>query len=162
MSGRTLHLERLVAHLAWADERVLASLRAARAPLPPAISLYAHVLGAEHVWLTRIAGAPTAVAVWPDLSVEECATLAAENAAELRSLVESLDPEDLDRQVTYRNTSGAEFSTGLEDMLLHVAMHGSYHRGQIAALLRSAGHEPSPTDYIQWVRGAAAATRAPA
>jgi uncharacterized damage-inducible protein DinB len=44
-------------------------------------------------------------------------------------------------------------------MLTHVAMHGSYHRGQIAAALRAGGDIPSPTDYIAFVRGAPAATR---
>jgi uncharacterized damage-inducible protein DinB len=43
---------------------------------------------------------------------------------------------------------------------VHVAMHGSYHRGQITMLVRDAGAEPQPTDYIAFVRGAPAATRA--
>ena len=161
MSGTTRHLERLVEHLGWADQRVLTSLRASRAPLPPAISLYAHVLGAEHVWLSRIAGRDAVVAVWPELTLEECEQLASNNFAELRALVRTTGSDDLERAITYRNSSGAEFTTGLEDILLHVAVHGAYHRGQVAALLRSAGDEPSPTDYIQWVRGAAAAKRQP-
>jgi uncharacterized damage-inducible protein DinB len=98
--------------------------------------------------------------VWPELSLQECAQLATENADALRALVASLGDGEGMRQVIYRNSSGDEFSTGLEDILLHVAMHGAYHRGQVAALLRSAGDEPGPTDYIQWVRGVAAATRA--
>ncbi|MGK2960850.1 MAG: DinB family protein [Gemmatimonadaceae bacterium] len=154
------HLSRLVDHLEWADERVLQSLRAARAPLPAAISLFSHVLGAEHTWLNRISGELPRVAVWPELSFQQCAQLAAENADTLRGLVASLGGDDGMRQITYRNSSGAEFTTGLEDILLHVAMHGAYHRGQVAALLRSAGDEPSPTDFIQWVRRAATATRA--
>ena len=153
------HITRLIEHLAWADERVLASLRGSRVPLPAALSLYSHVLGAEHVWLKRISGDAANVAVWPDLSLDECARLARENADSLRNLAASTSTEGLKRQVTYRNSAGAEFTTELEDILMHVSIHGAYHRGQVAALLRSAGDEPSPTDYIQWVRGAAAATR---
>ena len=37
-------------------------------------------------------------------------------------------------------------------VLTHVALHGSYHRGQIAALIRSGGDEPINTDYIMWLR----------
>ena len=40
-------------------------------------------------------------------------------------------------------------------------LHGAYHRGQIALLLREGGAEPAPTDYIAFVRGAPAATRTP-
>ncbi len=154
------HLGRLVDHMEWADERVLQSLRSARAPLPAAISLFSHVLGAEHTWLRRINGEKPQVAVWPELTFQQCAQLAAENSNALRGLVASLGAGEGMRQVTYRNSSGAEFTTGLEDILLHVAVHGAYHRGQVAALLRSAGDEPSPTDYIQWVRGGAVAARA--
>jgi uncharacterized damage-inducible protein DinB len=43
-----------------------------------------------------------------------------------------------------------------------VALHGAYHRGQIAAALRGAGAVPEPTDFIAFARGSAAATRADA
>jgi len=33
-----------------------------------------------------------------------------------------------------------------------VALHGSYHRGQVAAAVRAAGGEPVNTDYITYVR----------
>jgi uncharacterized damage-inducible protein DinB len=42
-----------------------------------------------------------------------------------------------------------------------VALHGSYHRGQIALLVRAGGSTPAPTDYIAFIRGAPAATRTP-
>ena len=155
------HLRRLIDHLEWADERVLGSLRDCRTPLPAAINLYSHVLGAEHAWITRINGTPPTVAIWPEVTLDECEIIARKNVAALHELLAGLAPDDLDREITYRNSAGVEFTTGLQDILLHVALHGSYHRGQVAALLRSAGDTPSPTDYIQWVRGAAAATRAP-
>jgi uncharacterized damage-inducible protein DinB len=40
----------------------------------------------------------------------------------------------------------------VEDVLLHVALHGSYHRGQIAAAVRAAGGEPVNTDFVTWTR----------
>jgi len=153
------HLRRLIEHMAWADERVLQSLRSCKVPLPAAIGLYSHVLGSEHTWLTRVTGESPSIAVWPEMSLDDCERIAAQNARALHDLVGSLTAADLSRPVTYRNTAGTEFTTGLEDILLHVALHGSYHRGQVAALLRSAGDTPSPTDYIQWIRGAPAATR---
>jgi uncharacterized damage-inducible protein DinB len=35
---------------------------------------------------------------------------------------------------------------------LHIAFHGVYHRGQIAALVRQHGGEPAYTDFIRAVR----------
>ena len=153
------HLTRLIEHLAWADERAVGALRAAATPPADALELMAHVLGAEHVWLARLEGRPARVAVWPTLSVEECAALAAENRREYRRALAALDAPALDEAVRYRNSAGAEFLSRREDILLHVALHGMYHRGQVALLLRRAGFEPAPTDYIAFVRGSPAATR---
>lgn len=153
------HLEKLADHLAWADQLCLDSLRRCRTPLPAAIGLYEHVIAAESTWLSRIDGAPQRLPIWPEIPLDECEAASRVTIAKLRSLVSGLKPEDLERQITYRNSARAQFTTGLEDILLHVFLHGSYHRGQVAALLRSAGESPNPTDYIAWVRGAPAATR---
>ena len=55
------------------------------------------------------------------------------------------------------NSAGEHFETTVSDILTHVALRRAYHRGQVAHLLRQAGAEPQPTDYIPIVRGASAA-----
>ncbi len=159
MSDTIQVLQRLFTHLAWADERALSALRAAPNAEPRLRELYAHVLGAEHHWLCRMSGAPPKVPVWPELSLEACAALAQENHTEFRGLVNETTRPKLDRAVTYRNSAGLEFTSTVEDILLHVALHGAYHRGQIASGLRMGGFTPQATDYIAWSRGAPAATR---
>lgn len=153
------HLTHLISHLEWADARLLASLRTVHVPDPSIVGLYAHILGAECEWLARIEARKAEAAVWPDLTLEECAGLAARNAAALQEFVARLATEDLARPVTYRNSAGLEFTSTVEDILLHVALHGAYHRGQVARALRQAGAVPQPTDYIAFIRGAPAATR---
>jgi uncharacterized damage-inducible protein DinB len=154
------HISRLVAHMGWADHKVLEALRAARSPAPQTFALYSHLLGAEHVWLSRIRGEPAIVAIWPSLTLDECAELAMKNRADFGELAEELNSTGLDREITYRNSAGLEFTNNVEDILLHVALHGSYHRGQIAMTLRAGGDNPASTDYIAFVRGVPAATRA--
>lgn len=153
------HPGRLVEHLAWADERVIEALRAAEPAPPRALEFLAHVLAAEHVWYTRLTGSASELPVWPLLSLTDCAALATRNADALRAFVASLDSAALEREVRYTNSAGQAFSSTVHDILLHLAMHGTYHRGQIALTLREAGKVPAPTDYIAWVRGAPAATR---
>lgn len=154
-------LRKLIDHLKWADTAVLAALRAAPGSDDRALTLYAHVIGAEAVWLARIAGRPAGVAVWPTLSLEDAASLAARNAAELDALIMSVDEGDLAREIAYRNSAGQSFRSTLEDILLHVALHGAYHRGQVALVMRGADGEPAPTDYIAFVRGVPAARTVP-
>ncbi len=155
----TEHLARLFELMAWADTRALEALRKSGGASELAQSELAHVLGAEHVWLSRLEGRPATVAVWPALSIDECEALARETRAGFRAFLERQDATSLERMVHYRNSAGAEFDSKVSDILLHVALHGSYHRGKIAAALRASGAEPAPTDYIGFVRGVPAATR---
>jgi uncharacterized damage-inducible protein DinB len=151
-------MRRLFAHARWADERTLEALRGAPTAAAEALRVYAHVLGAEHTWLSRLRRQPPRVAIWPTLGVEECAVLARENADEFDAFLDSLGPDDISREVDYRNSAGEPFRTRIGDILLHVALHGSYHRGQVAIALRQGGAVPLPTDYIVFVRGVPAAT----
>jgi uncharacterized damage-inducible protein DinB len=153
------HFTRLFRHLEWADARVLASLRAAANLQQRNVDLYAHILGSEHTWLSRINGTAPRVAVWPSLTLDECERLAAENVSAFAELMSALTPELLQKPVTYKNSAGDQFTSTIEDMLTHVALHGAYHRGQIAASIRASGDTPSATDYIAFIRGAPAATR---
>ena len=82
-----------------------------------------------------------------------------DGAVAQRKVAEAITSEGLSRGSTYRNSAGNQFTSTLEDILTHVTLHGSYHRGQVASLIRSAGDTPSPTDYIFFARGAPAATR---
>jgi uncharacterized damage-inducible protein DinB len=155
-------LRRAARHLAWADERCREALETA-SPLPSdALRLYAHILAAELVWMDRVEGVAGKVAVWPEPSPAELISMSAAAHGRLSSFMDVLSPEDLARAVRYKNSDGQPFVSRLDDILLHVMLHGAYHRGQIALLLRAGGHRPAPTDYIAFVRGAAAATHPPA
>jgi uncharacterized damage-inducible protein DinB len=155
-------LTRLYAHLAWADANARDALRTmppSRAEAVRATALYAHVAGAEHVWLARLTGRPAEFPVWPELDLAAAAELAARTARELQQYVASLGDGDLESEVDYTNSAGRRFRSRVDDILIHAALHGAYHRGQIALLVRQGGAEPASTDYIAFVRGAPAATR---
>src|SRR5512143_2391123 len=133
----------------------------AATPHPPdaALQLYGHVLSAEQVWLSRLTGTPPATAVWPALTLPECERIGHEAHQRLAAFVERLQVADLTRIISYVNSAGQAFQSTIEDIVLHLCLHGAYHRGQVAQLLRTNGHVPSPTDYIAYTRGAPAATR---
>jgi len=155
------HLIRLLGHQAWADARVLDALDRAAVAVPAALGLLAHVLGTEHVWLARLRGVPAGQAVWPELGIAECRRLATDNEAGYREFIFRLDPTGLRRVVEYRNSAGQELATAVEDILVHVFLHGAYHRGQVAQRLRLEGSTPAPTDYVAFARGTPAAGRQP-
>jgi uncharacterized damage-inducible protein DinB len=151
------YLIQLYDHLRWADLQTLASIRTA--PSDRALTLYAHILGSEHTWISRLLGTPSTVAIWPTLTLDECSALAEENHRQLTEFVNASDDAELARVVHYVNSAGTAFQSTVSDILLHVALHGSYHRGQIATAVRQGGGTPASTDFIAFTRGAPAPTR---
>lgn len=145
-------LKSMYAHLAWANARVLEALRAAPGDDPQSLERFAHILAAEHIWLSRIEGRVPRLAVFPVLTIEECAALSAENVEGYARLLEREQGDSLERTQTYTNSSGASFTGRVLDILTQVALHGSYHRGQVALMMRRSGGEPVSTDYILYVR----------
>lgn len=148
-------LQRALDHMFWADGLVLGALLHAGNSAPGAsVTLYAHILGAEIIWLDRIQEVPQSSEVWPDPDLRWCS----QQAPLIRQRVQTvLDGAASAREVSYTNSAGQAFRTPVSDILLHVALHGAYHRGQVARVLREEGLEPAPTDYIAYVRGVAAA-----
>jgi uncharacterized damage-inducible protein DinB len=137
----------------WAIDRALASLKSAPSMNPKAARLLAHLLIAEQVWYLRMQGENTsAMNLSPELSLEECERLAEENRKSYAAYLKTLSAEKLDSVVTYRNSKGLEFQTSVRDILLHVMIHGAYHRGQIATAVRGEGETPVDTDYITFIR----------
>ncbi len=92
------------------------------------------------------------VAVWPELSLERCRDEIAELDKSWEDYLDDLAPEDLERTIDYVNSKGESWSSTVNDVLTHVLLHSAYHRGQIAAQLREAGHQPAYTDFIHAVR----------
>jgi uncharacterized damage-inducible protein DinB len=152
-------LQRLMAHMQWADQQVLTRFRDAHAEaevtnLTEAVRLYAHVLGAERVWYLRLQKEDWHVQkVWPTMPLDMCEKMAKENAELFKSYVDKLAEGDLDTLIPYTSSKGDSFNTKVGDILLHVALHGVHHRGQIAVTLRRVGIEPPVLDYIRFARG---------
>ena len=152
-------LASLLSHQRWADEQTFAALIAdARVPAV-AQERFMHVVAAEHVWSCRLRGATPSVAVWPSWTQDGCARLMAQNHREFAALLG--DDAALQREIAYVTSDGRPFRNTVADILLHVALHGSWHRGLVATLVRPAGVPPVSTDYIAFVRGAPAARTPP-
>ena len=157
---------KLLAHLRWADEQTFAALCKvqdfSRPELKAVADRFMHVIAAEHLWFKRVHGESPKVAVWPPYDEDVCGSLMARNHKEWSDLVARPDTQVLGNEVAYFNSKGQPCRSKVADIILHVCMHGAWHRGQVALLMRQAGLEPAPTDYIAFVRGTPAATQKPA
>jgi uncharacterized damage-inducible protein DinB len=143
-------LESLYGHMWWAHDELVGELRR-MAPDAETLRLFAHVVAAEHLWLSRIDGVKARVAVWPTLSLDEVVVLETANRARFHELLQRRD-DTRQQRIRYRNSAGNDFENSVGEILTHVALHGHYHRGQIARAMRLSGREPVYTDYIGFVR----------
>lgn len=146
------HYKRLAVYDAWANRESIRSLREAGNAAPKrAFTLIAHIVAAERLWLDRIKHPEQKPSVWPEWTlarVEQEIPLVVDDWRAILSDGESA----LQRTVEYRNSRGEQWVSAVGDIFQHVMMHGTYHRGQIATLLRQAGVTPAYTDFIEAVR----------
>lgn len=147
----TVH--KLFQHMSWADSQILTAILSAKENISEAQNLFGHIIAAEHIWLSRIYSTDIGdFTPWKKLTLQECKDLAEKNSRKYFALSEKITDSELERLVTYKTTKGDEYHSKLGDILVHVALHGSYHRGQIASLLK-ANQMPVPaTDFILFSR----------
>jgi len=151
--AQVTYMHRMLSHAYWANSEILKTLQKADPISEKLTSLFGHLLSAEKVWLERLnLRDSTNLSIWPITRLENCEALVHENHDGYQQFLKALNDSDLDTIVPYRNSKGIEFQTSIIDILTHVSLHGSYHRGQISSYLRLEGHEPVNTDFITFVR----------
>ncbi|HEX8890226.1 MAG TPA: DinB family protein [Pyrinomonadaceae bacterium] len=114
--------------------------------------ILAHLIGAEQVWLKRVAEGESMSLVpgvneLPDLASIEQAW--AEARVSWRQI---LDADDLERELIYSNTKGQEFRDPVWRVMTHLVDHSAAYRGILIAALRLLGHPPPTSGVIFYVR----------
>ena len=117
-----------------------------------------HISWAEWLWLERWHGrSPDKFSATEFPTRESVRRRWSEVEHNLLDYVASLTQEDLDRVISHKTTAGVQQAAPLRQMLQHVANHGTYHRGQVASMLRQLDAKPVATDLIFFYRERAAA-----
>jgi len=145
------HLRELFRYNDWANRRVIVSLKEKKSERSRAI--LAHLLTTEEEYFARHHGKDsTGFNFWPELSISECGELARSTSEKYEKLLRRFEEEGLDIGVRYRNSKGSAFVNDFREMLTHVVMHSSIHRGNIILKIREDGFEPPKIDYIIYLR----------
>jgi uncharacterized damage-inducible protein DinB len=109
-----------------------------------------HLLGAEYVWLERFNGSSPRTIPWLDeMSNLEAIRLRWEEVERgMRACIRGLDTGRLATPLTYQNLKGETWTYPLWQALMHLANHGTYHRGQVTMGLRLLGAQPPAIDFL--------------
>jgi len=136
----------------WANKTLITSLKRQAEAIPPVcLNLLSHIVNAQMIWSGRINGEKASVGVWELHTLEACEAYHDQSSAILQQKIKSTDSPN-PTIVNYTNTKNESFSNALQDILLHVFNHGTYHRAQIATELKKNGISPVNTDYITFAR----------
>jgi len=156
--------EQAIAYTLWADDHIAQVVRQATqtdpalltAPQPLALKsileTIVHLMAAQKAWLLRLEGnSPTRLVDstdYPDLD-----SLAVEwtrvHQAWVTFVANEIDPE---RLVTYKTTTGVEYTHPLGLLVWHMVNHSTEHRAQLAAMTTAAGHSPGDIDLLYYLR----------
>jgi len=112
-----------------------------------------HLYGADWVWRERFHGrSPRALPAGEEsMTLEELARKWRDVEAAQDAFLATLTQDRLEEPLSYVAFSGDHFTRRLGDVLLHLANHGTYHRGQVATLLRQLGHKAASTDFLRYI-----------
>jgi uncharacterized damage-inducible protein DinB len=146
------YLRRQFVYDSWANREVYNAMSGNANLSNRPLQLLSHILSAERLWLERIRQQPQSLPVWPDLTLAQCGLQIDDMTILWKEYFERLSPERLAAQITYKNTKGEPWTSTVQDILTHVLLHSSYHRGQIAAQTRAEDVQPAYTDFIHAVR----------
>ena len=154
-----LHLD----FMKWADDNMFAALSQAPAveithdrgsSFKSPFDTLNHVYLAELVWLRRVQGQrDTKLA---DLPSPADLTALGQAWPEVHQAwidwSRAVSGDDLQKPLIFLNMKGGEIQMPHWQLVMHLVNHGSYHRGQVATMLRQAGIKPPGTDLITFYR----------
>lgn len=142
-------LDEFIKYTYLADQMMINSLAEAAFSIEKANRLFSHVLTSQHIWAKRILLQSPTLGVWETIEPTDFAKCSEENFKLLNEITAYIL---LDKVIHYTNSSGESFSNKVSDILLHVCNHGTYHRAQIASMLKENQVQPPATDYIFFKR----------
>ena len=154
----TDYLRTLMRYKAWANELVFAA--AAKLPegelTAPRKILFGsmlrtlnHVYAMDEVWRAHLEGRPHG---YTTRNPEACPPFAELRVAQRAmdawfvGYSDSLSDARQAEAVSFRFIGGGPGTMSRRDILLHVANHGTYHRGNVASMMYQAGTAPPTTD----------------
>ena len=157
------HLIKLCKYNFWANDRICTWIKKAdlkvdeelKSSFPSIRKTLYHLWDAQFIWLARLNGeSPN---TWPSHSfkgnLDEAIGGLQQNTLALATYIELLDENEYQREVEFKSIDGTSYFNSVEEIIMHVINHSTYHRGQLITLLRTGGFTAvDSTDFIRYLR----------
>jgi uncharacterized damage-inducible protein DinB len=148
----------------WANNRLFDRLKelpeevyetAVQSVFPSIAQTVAHMYIFDQLWLSVLAGKSNdeifpLIGTWTretqNKSVDEMRKMFHDVADQYRALFQRTP--DLDKPMSIEHPKYGSLNARFSEIVQHVVNHGTYHRGNVAAMLRQLGHSGVPTDFV--------------
>lgn len=150
----------------WANETLLARLRELPASVfheetlssyPTISATLGHLYVVDHMWYLVLNGMEMTEALQQsqpllplgsEWDLSECTARLTEQA---QQYVQWIEQVDLSQTMVVNNPYAGTRELSLEELVLHLVNHGTYHRGNITTMLRQLGYPSVMNDYILYL-----------
>ncbi|KWX87866.1 damage-inducible protein DinB [Paenibacillus riograndensis] len=158
------HPHQLYEYHVWANDRLFTHLEQlpeevfhakVTSVFPSVSQTFGHMYMYEQLYMSVLAEVPNEnifprIPDWTEeaqgKTVDEMRWLFASAAEQFSDLLRRTP--DLDKAMTIEHPRYGSLDTHFSEILRHVVNHGTYHRGNVTAMLRQHGHTGVPTDYM--------------
>ena len=145
------HLRLLFNYDDWANRRTISALEAA--PSDKSRHILAHLLITKQEYFERLNGKDsTGFDFWLDMTLDGSTWLRRSTHANYSRLLDGADESMLEQIAKYKTSAGVPYQNTYRQLLTHVLLHSSIHRGNIVLKMREEGLEPPKLDYILYLR----------
>lgn len=153
---------------AWANNRLFEHLRQlpeeayaaeVQSVFPSVAAVLEHLYVRDELWFAVLLGEETDLIGLVNRKAEEVKGMTAASLEERYNRIADrfrtymAGVEDLDKLTTITHPRFGSMTAPLSGIIQHVVNHGTYHRGNVAAILRQQGHPGVATDYIFFLYG---------
>ncbi|NRD80036.1 DinB family protein [Bacillus sp. BRMEA1] len=151
----------------WANQRVLEHLKGLPKELyhqeiqsvfPSIADVFIHIYATDQTWLSVLSGDSFAeiaetrkqhIENTKGKSLEQIELLFLDLSKKFKAFLES--HENLEQAICPEHPHFGKLHTHFYELVQHVVNHGTYHRGNITAMLRQLGYSGIMTDYVAYL-----------
>jgi uncharacterized damage-inducible protein DinB len=121
----------------WSNSLILDALKNLKEESPRALYLFSHLINSHSMWLSRVTKTELKVALFEERSLEENALLMQENLEGWSKYLFNKSMADLLEEIEFMaawEANPSKRKIKIEDAIIHLINHSSYHRGQIISM----------------------------
>jgi uncharacterized damage-inducible protein DinB len=163
----THHSLELYDYHVWANQKIFDRLKELsediykkdiQSVFPSISKVMAHIYVADNIWLDFMSGekfdevytlADQLREQMETKRIEEVETMFFDLSDQYKAFLDR--QEDMETAIVLETRFAGRLETRLSDLVQHVVNHGTYHRGNITAMLRQLGHPGVMTDYVLYL-----------